>query len=288
MKPRLKVSFSGGKTSALMAKLINENLKDKYEIINVFANTGEEDERTLIFANACDIAFGLNLVWVEAVVNPEAGKGTRHRVVNFESASRHGEPFEEVIKKYGIPNVTFQPCNRELKLAPMRSYCNSIGWKTGTYKTAIGIRIDEARRVSESAGDNEIIYPLIDIWPTDKVDVNDFWDDQPFSLGLLEHQGNCKWCWKKSFRKHFRLIDEAPEIYDFPRRMEELYSQAGANRAGEHRVFFRGNTSTKGLFAKALIAAEEGAFAANYDSRQFELDFDGGCSESCEIYEVES
>lgn len=58
MKPRLKVSFSGGATSGMMAKICKDELSDKYEIVFVFANTGEEDERTLRFVDRCDTEWG--------------------------------------------------------------------------------------------------------------------------------------------------------------------------------------------------------------------------------------
>lgn len=297
MKPRLKVSFSGGETSGLMAKRAKEELSDKYDIKFVFANTGEETEKTLIFANRCDQEWRLGLVWVEAVVNPVFGKGTTHRVVTFDTASRNGEPFEEVIKVYGIPNQNFEPCNRELKLNAMNSYMRSIGWTE--YETAIGIRMDELRRVNPAtAAKNRIIYPLIDIWPTDKQDVRDFWEGQSFQLGLQEHEGNCKTCWKKSDKKHFRIIAEHPEYYDFNRRMEVLYGWHGAphygtpSPDGAQRMFFRGRRSAEDMFVQARELGYKPGIPAkevrSHEARQFNLDLDvGGCGESCEPYPME-
>ena len=95
----LVISFSGGKTSGFMTKYLLENKRDEYdEIIVTFANTGQEREETLEFVDRCDKEFGFNTVWLEALVNQELGKGTRHTIVNFETASRSGEPFEEYIK----------------------------------------------------------------------------------------------------------------------------------------------------------------------------------------------
>jgi hypothetical protein len=117
-RAKLKVSFSGGRSSGLMARLIKKHLSHLFELIFVFWNTGREDNRTLIFADQCDHAFDLNLVWGEAVIHPEDGVGTTHRVVTFETASRleHGDwnpngwptPFLEMVKKYGIPNLFFK------------------------------------------------------------------------------------------------------------------------------------------------------------------------------------
>jgi hypothetical protein len=278
---RLKISFSGGATSGYMTWHLLNEFKHLYdEVVVIFANTGQETEETLRFVDNCDKYFGFNTVWVEAVVNPTSRVATQHTAVTYETASRKGEPFEDVIKKYGIPNQSFPHCTRELKLHPIYSYMKSIGWEKGSFDTAIGIRMDETRRVSKFAEVSRIIYPLVDLIPSDKQDVNDWWEEQPFQLGIAEHRGNCKWCWKKSLKKHIRLIQESPEIYDFPRRMEESYPKNGSNPHNLSRVFFRGNRSTNDLFN--LAAATE-----VQPTRNENLDEDSGCSESCEVYLTE-
>ncbi len=273
-------------------------MSEKYELVFIFANTSQEDERTLAFVDRCDREWGLGVVWVEAVINPVFGQGTTHRVVSFETAARNGEVFEEMIKVYGIPNEHFEPCNRELKLRAMDSYMRSIGW--ANYETAIGIRMDERRRVNPAnAAKHEIIYPLIDIWPRDKQDVTTFWEDQPFDLGLEDHEGNCKTCWKKSDKKHFRLIAEQPESYDFNRRMEAMYGWHGAphygtpSTGGQKRVFFRGRRSTDDMFAQAralgYVPQIPSREVRSHEARQFNLDLEvGGCGESCEAYAMEA
>lgn len=296
-KLRMKVSFSGGETSAYMAYRLLTECSGQYEFVFIFANTGQENEQTLEFVRRCDEAWGLNVVWVEAVVHPDERKGSTHRVVDFATASREGEPFIEVIKKYGVPNVEFQPCNRELKWNAMDSYMASIGWDKNSYVNAIGIRADEKRRVDEKkVPDSHFIYPLIDWWPTDKQDVHEFWEDQPFRLRLQEHEGNCKWCFKKSDNKHFMLISERPWIYDFPRRMEELYGFHGSPHYGNPpaegatpRKIFRKNRSTDELFAEAAAVGVRPFIrireARSMVARQYSLDVEpDGCSQSCEAY----
>lgn len=106
MKKKLLVSFRGH-TSAFMTKWCIDNLSNQYEIVVVFANTGKEREETLQFVNECDKRFNFNTVWVEAVVNPEKRKATTFKVVSFKSASRNGEPFENVIKNMEFPMLSF-------------------------------------------------------------------------------------------------------------------------------------------------------------------------------------
>lgn len=282
MKKKLVVSFSGGRTSGYMTKWLIDNKQDEYEFVIIFANTGQEHEKTLEFINNCDKHFGFNTVWVESVVHNGERKGTTHKIVSFETASRNGEPFEEVIKKYGIPNMAFPHCTRELKLAPIYSYIREIGWSKKQRYTAIGIRNDENRRVRKDAVDAHIIYPLIDMIPTDKQDVLDWWKEQDFDLGISEHHGNCTWCWKKSIKKHMMLIDEMPDIFNFPRSMENLYPHNGSHKDKTiPRTFFRGNKSTDALFEiHKLVGSED---IANYCN-------DNGvntCSESCEMYQME-
>lgn len=271
MLSRLWGSVSGGLTSMRMAK----KLKDEFEgeLKFVFANTGQEHDKTLEFVQRCDEEWGLGIVWVEAVVHHGKRIGCTHRVVNFETASRNGEPFEAMISKYGIPNKSYPHCNRELKLNPMLSYIRSIGWQDAW--TAVGIRSDEPKRLRIDAGKERIIYPFAHWWPHDKQDVLDWWEDQPFSLGIQEREGNCKWCWKKSEKKHFANIAKNPEWYDFPRRMEREHAET--NRPGSPQVFFRGCLSTDDLFRHYE--------AAGFDPRYLpKTEETGSCSESCEAF----
>lgn len=287
---RLVTSFSGGETSGFMAAHIHMVWRDKYgwdEIVYLFANTGQENEETLEFVEQCSRRFGFKVVWVEAVVH-EGRKSTTHRVVDISTASRKGEPFEAVIRKYGIPNHDWKHCTRELKLNPMLSYLDSIGWERGTYDTAIGIRADEARRRSPTAKQSRIIYPLMDMQPTTKPEINKFWLSQPFRLYLTGYQGNCKTCWKKSDAKLLAIMDETPEKFDFFERMERQYGTVGAEyrkdepAKNERRVFFRGHRSVVDLralydFKKAAGTLEE------VEDDSLALPDDLFCMESCEV-----
>ena len=67
---KLWVSISGGLTSAYMAIKLKQEYSDRYELKFVYSNTGLEHEETLKFLDGVDRKFDLDIVWVEAVINP--------------------------------------------------------------------------------------------------------------------------------------------------------------------------------------------------------------------------
>lgn len=288
---KLAISFSGGRTSALMMQMLLSRKHEFSDIRITFANTGCEHPATLDFVNECDkrIAGGM-VVWLEAVVDPTHGVGVRHKVVNYETASRNGDPFRAFIEKYGIPNSTNMNCTSRLKTEVMRDYLKSQGFVRGrrmNYATAIGIRADEMDRVSAVHKEEKYYYPLIDANIT-KADVIEHWRHMPFDLQLPgEHLGNCVWCWKKSLRKHLTIAKDHPESFDFPREMERLYGEyKGDSAAGKdgRRYFFRNYMTVDDIFARA----KQGFIPYQDKAHQiplFDLDLDVGfgCSESCEV-----
>jgi len=291
MKPKLAISFSGGRTSAVMTKLCVDKFSETHEIAITFANTGSEHENTLKFVDQCDKHFGWNVVWVEAVVNPEKGKGIRHKIVTFETAARNGEPLEADFAKHGLPGPGWLHCTRDTKELPIKDYLKSVlGWKWGDFWIAIGIRADEMDRVSQNREKLKFVYPLVDAgWA--KEDVKQECARWPFDLDLKgEHYGNCTWCWKKSLRKHLTLAKESPEVFDFPRRMEKKYSNITApNDPNSSRQMFRGNMTTVDIIEMARtkdfepyadIDQTQMFSQANYDVF---LDTGSACGESCEI-----
>lgn len=284
MKTKMNVSFSGGRTSAFMTKMLIDNFSHKYDFIVTFANTGLEHESTLQFIRDCDVNFGFNTIWLEACVYHNQRKGTGFKIVDFNTASRSGEPYEDVIIKYGIPNVSSPHCTRELKMAPIHKYLSSIGHPHRSIPTAIGIRIDETRRVSKSKDYNNIVYPLIDMFPADKQDVIDWWLEQDFNLEIQEWDGNCKGCFKKSFKKIFKQIDSDKHLLDFHIRMEQNYGGNGTNKDSDYkRVFFRNYTSAKNVVKMYINDRETGSTHVSDDMYK-----DSGCSESCEMFDLVS
>ena len=212
------ITFSGGRTSALMCRIIQDLPKYKnFNKLFVFANTGKEKEETLKFIDRCDKEFNLNLVWLEANINQEKGIGTEPKIVSYETASRNGEPFEDLIKKYGLPSKLYRHCTRELKEVPIHKYTKRL-FKS-EYLTAIGIRADEKHRLIYK--DNKI-YPLAEAMISEEI-VRDWWSKQDFDLGIKDYEGNCDFCFLKSIRKKLTLITENPDSIEWWNKMEVKY-----------------------------------------------------------------
>ncbi len=272
IKENLLVSFSGGETSAYLAKWLIDNKSDEYNMVFVFANTGDEEEETLKFVDLCSIKWNIDIVWVEAVVHHGQRVGSTHKVVNFNTASRDREPFKEVIKKYGIPNQNFLHCNREMKLNPIKSYMKSLGWKK--YKTAIGIRVDEFDRVNKNRVKQRLIYPLVSDKPTTKQEISHWWSNQDFRLKLRSYNTNCRTCWKKSDKVLAQTYRDNPKYFDFNKNMESAYGQ------GKYTFFRNGRTTDELILDLNNINSipEDKHKDNNFQTNIF--------TESCDIYSI--
>jgi 3'-phosphoadenosine 5'-phosphosulfate sulfotransferase (PAPS reductase)/FAD synthetase len=208
------INFSGGRTSAYMTKrLIDEGLQD---YIVTFQNTGKEMPKTLDFIHECDVRWNLNIVWLEFRY------GNNFEVVNYETASRNGRPFDEVIEhhKHFLPNQRMRYCTKSMKLDTLKRYLKSIGIKD--YTSFNGIRYDEPRRwtkIQQNGWDVEL--PLVK-WKTIKKDVLDFWGMQDFDLQVNEPYGNCDCCFLKGKGKLAIIAKEKPELFDWWIKHEEL------------------------------------------------------------------
>jgi len=201
------INFSGGRTSAYMTKrLIEEGLKD---YIITFQNTGKEMPQTLDFINECDIRWGLNIVWLEFRF------GNNFEIVNYDTASRDGRPYDESIqhKKHFLPNQRIRYCTQHLKIDTLRRYLKSIGIKD--YTSYNGIRYDEPRRWAKIMdNDWDVELPLVK-WKVVKQDVMNFWANQDFDLQVNEPYGNCDCCFLKGKGKLAIIAKEKPELFDW-------------------------------------------------------------------------
>lgn len=226
---KLLVTVSGGRSSAYMAIKLHREYQHKFDMHFVYANTGQEHPKTIEFLWNIFDKFGILIHLIEADVK-EDGVGTKHKEVTWTTLSKHGEPFEEVIKKYGLPNSGYMHCTRELKISPM----NDPMKKHGIKKRTLGIRFDEPNRYKPK---KDVLYPLYD-WRDTKESINRWWSEQEFDLEIPDYLGNCTWCYKKSDRKLSLLATEHPEVFAFPLKMEEMYPD-------ESRKIFRGYRTTK-------------------------------------------
>lgn len=268
------ISVSGGRTSIYMAWWLLKNKckvaeqlgveKHELQYLFVFANTGLEHDDTLRFMHDADKNFKLNSVWVEGVTHHYERKSTSHKIVNYSSAARYksfknpDHPFHSHIKKYGVPNVSYKNCTRELKRNAINSYMKSLGLdEKKHFYTAIGIRKDEERRCSKNAAARNIIYPLVDWNPTNESEVLDFFSKFSWDLKIPRHLGNCITCFEKCQGNLNKAFNEMPQAFDYNVYMEKEYGTVGPEFSkyddAQPRTFFRQRTSAQELIAKFSI-----------------------------------
>lgn len=231
------ISFSGGRTSAYMLwRVLQSNGGLPADAVVAFANTGKEDEATLRFVRDCGERWNVPITWVE-YRDDEAG----YAVVDYETASRNGEPFEAIIRKRNyLPNPVTRFCTSELKIRTMhkwlRSNWQALGWDAHDleWDQMIGIRADEHRRVSKirargystETTKETMLMPLADAGIT-VADIGEFWEEQPFRLELPTYNGktlagNCDLCFLKGAAQVQSLIAEKPERAIWWAKMEAL------------------------------------------------------------------
>lgn len=153
--------------------------------------------------------------FIEAKVNPIKGQGTTY--VEYENYMDLSEPykyspdyrlipFEQMVKKYGLPNPAFKHCTRELKTVPIRKFGQDY-FGTNDFYQAIGIRADEFDRMNSQREELKLIYPLV-VLKVNHAKIIEFWDEMPFKLEIEGYNGNCVMCWKKDFRKLALVLQE--------------------------------------------------------------------------------
>jgi len=202
------ISFSGGRSSAYM---LHSLLPLQAGDVVAFANTGKEREETLRFVQRCADAWRAPVVWLEYRADGFA-------VVDFDRASRNGEPFDALIeRKKFLPNSAARFCTQELKVKLLHAYMRSLGHETFT--EAIGLRADEPWRLAKMIGRNAdegrtCTAPLAKAGVT-KRDVLAFWNAQRFDLELGPGEGNCDLCFLKGAGLLRALIKDRPESADW-------------------------------------------------------------------------
>jgi 3'-phosphoadenosine 5'-phosphosulfate sulfotransferase (PAPS reductase)/FAD synthetase len=209
------ISFSGGRTSAFMLYKILEahDMSLPEEAIVCFANTGKEDEATLRFVDRCSKEWGVDIHWLE--YRYDLVPANRWKRVTFDTASRDGEPFFELIDQNGspyLPNPVARICTAKLKIRVIHHYLKSLGFEHNENSDWVGIRADEMRRAAKI---DRSRTPLVADGVT-KETVGAFWKSQPFDLELpnmngVTMHGNCDLCFLKPAYQIQSLIQEKPE-----------------------------------------------------------------------------
>lgn len=236
------VSFSGGRTSGYMLKLIIDahdgSLPDYVKVC--FANTGKEMPQTLDFVKECGDRWGVDIVWLEryARTSREDEKNKfqyETRIVDYETAARKGEPFEALIKaRRYAPNPVARFCTVDLKIRAISEYLVNHCNFEAPWVSVIGIRGDEKRRAQKMHGTiesgNERYLPLY-LEGVTAIDVYDFWNSQDFDLQLPNNQGvtdwgNCDLCFLKGHGKKQSIIREKPELADWWIKQESELSES--------------------------------------------------------------
>ena len=190
------------------------------QAIVCFANTGKEDEATLRFVQDCSEQWNVPITWLEYQAAEE--NAHRWRLVDFDTASRNGEPFEAVIARFqpALPNGRARYCSSQMKTRTMHRYLKSVGWDE--WDSFIGIRADEPRRVAKFRANphpeskhETVFMPLVPLGVSAK-DVGKFWQNNNFDLELPNingktMHGNCDLCMLKPKSQILSLIKENPK-----------------------------------------------------------------------------
>jgi len=202
------ISFSGGRTSAYMLWRVLQahdmSLPSDAKVI--FCNTGKEHEATLDFVRDIEKQWNVLIVWLEYLKEQP-----KFKIVNYDTASRNGEPFAELItNKQFLPNSVMRFCTTELKIHPITRYMASIGHEE--FQTFAGIRADEPRRVVKL---RETLQAPLATAGVRQADVQAFWKANSFDLGIefrdkVTPLGNCDLCFMKGGNQLMSIIQREP------------------------------------------------------------------------------
>lgn len=140
------LSVSGGRTSMCMLRRCLDahggTLPPGVEA--VFCNTGKEHAGTLDFVERCSAEWDVPITWLEFRWEP--GRYF-YAAVDYATASRQGEPFDQLITAYrALPNQFKRSCTTEMKVRTLNRYATAA-CRAEVYYTALGLRADEEGRV---------------------------------------------------------------------------------------------------------------------------------------------
>ena len=139
------ISFSGGRTSGYMLWKVLQYYEGTLpeDAVVCFCNTGKEDDVTLQFVHDCQTNWNVKIHWLEY-----QAEDPKFKEVTIETASRNGEPFDELTTKRSyLPNPVARFCTSELKILTIERFMKSKGLPE--FETMVGIRADEKRRAAK-------------------------------------------------------------------------------------------------------------------------------------------
>jgi hypothetical protein len=270
------ISFSGGRSSGYMTfkTLEAHNFKLPDYVKVCFANTGKEMPQTLDFVKRCADEWGIDITWLECEtrVGEEDEKKKYYyetKVVTYETASRNGEPFSQLIKaRRYMPNPVARFCTQELKVLRIRDWMNIQFPKDGRHQqwvSQVGIRYDEPSRVAKMADRDDVNLPM-NTAKVAKKDIGEFWRGMDFDLELPNNNGvtdwgNCDLCFLKGLNKKMSIIKQRPDLANWWKEQEQEQELSGALGKG---AFFRSDQPSYETMAK-IAADQPGLFDEVYD-----------------------
>jgi hypothetical protein len=271
------VSFSGGRTSAYMVYLMEQKrIKDGWDVEYVFMDTGAEHPETYKFIKKVVENFNINLTCLTTVVNYNERVSCGYKIVKLHECKPDLKPFKDIVKKYGVPKNHMPHCTLHMKTSPFKKYCIEKFGK-GNYKTWLGIRVDEPRRLSEKQG----ISYMAEISDFDSDDVLKWWGDQLFDLGFDINSGwlgNCVFCHKKSNSKLALAAMDEPEMLN---QFKEMIYSDDSRQLGytpKDQLYRSGRTIDD--IIKMFPQPKDEIVNRLRHSKRFDP---SPCSESCEV-----
>ena len=228
------VTVSGGRSSAMTARHIQTSEKYKdYNKLYIFANTGQERKETIDFLKNIVKYWDIELNIVEGVYSDVLGVGVGYKLVDFDNMSMNSEPFEGVIMHKnkgvydGLPNSEAPYCSENMKTTPCKKFADEI-FGTNNYIKTIGFRKEDMPKritLAEAKIDTTRIFPLLTDFDViiGNLELNKWWDNQPFKLEIHGKYGNCELCWKKSDNHLVDNLRFGTRSVEWWQKMEKQY-----------------------------------------------------------------
>lgn len=255
--------LSGGRTSGYMLKeKLRTDRRYRRDWITIFCNTGKEMPQTLDFVNEMQTRWEVPVAWLEyhrvkartlpSGIFPTARRNQNlaravakdetihwYKRVNYASAARNGEPFDELLEWMNVlPNVVSRGCSTQLKIRTAMRYLFGCGIKE--YESNIGIRSDESHRSIQILANCDTYehpaFPLITAKISESHVLN-FWNGNDFDLQLKSHQGNCDLCFLKKKWKRVLMAKQNPASLEWWKGWEAKKALNGSGTNGNGARF---------------------------------------------------